>query len=182
MPDIATLFRPGLLEGVPVVAAGPVRPAIRSVLSSLGAEVRAVEVASDEDAPAEASGAHALVFDAAALFASGEGDELAPLRAAADGAWIAVRAVANAAWIEPKADGGKVIVIAPRPGDGPHASAARAAFENLSRTLSIEWSRYGIRTATLAPGDDTSDDDVAGLVAYLVSPGGDYFSGATLGR
>jgi hypothetical protein len=27
------------------------------------------------------------------------------------------------------------------------------------------------------PGDATSDDDVAQLVAYLASPAGDYFSG-----
>jgi citronellol/citronellal dehydrogenase len=72
------------------------------------------------------------------------------------------------------------VLLAPRPGDGTHAHAARAALENLSRTLSIEWSRYGIRTTTITPGPRTSDDEVAGIVAYLASPAGDYFSGARL--
>jgi NAD(P)-dependent dehydrogenase (short-subunit alcohol dehydrogenase family) len=177
----ATYFRPGLLEGVAVATAGPARDAIGAALRELRAEVRDVVVASDEDAPPEATGLHALVYDAAAPFASSDGaDELAPLRAAADGAWIATRAIANAAWIEPKVDGGKVVFVAPRPGDGVHAEAARAALENLARTLSIEWSRYGIRTTTITPGAATTDDEVAGLVAYLVSPAGDYFSGARL--
>ena len=45
------------------------------------------------------------------------------------------------------------------------------------------WARHAIRTAAVLPGDATSDDDVAQLVAYLASPAGDYFSGCafTLG-
>ncbi|HEX8122269.1 MAG TPA: hypothetical protein VF549_13490 [Solirubrobacteraceae bacterium] len=178
----ASYFRPGLLDGVAVAAAGPVREAIGATLRELGAQVRQLVVASDEDAPPEAAGLHALVYDAATPFAATDGaaDELAPLRAAADGAWIATRAVANAAWIQPGEPGGKVIFVAPRPGDGAHAEAARAALENLARTLSIEWSRYGIRTTTITPGAETADDAVAGGVAYLVSPAGDYYSGARL--
>jgi citronellol/citronellal dehydrogenase len=185
MPAASDLFRAGLLDGVAVALAGPARPEVAATLAALGADAREVEVASDEEAPPEAADVHALVFDAAAPFAAGgapgaSADELAPLRAAGDAAWIATRAVANAAWIEPKAPGGKVVLIAPRPGDGIHAAAARAALENLSRTLSIEWSRYGIRTTTITPADATSDADVANLVAYLVSRAGDYFSGARL--
>ncbi|HEX8207803.1 MAG TPA: hypothetical protein VF587_17185 [Solirubrobacteraceae bacterium] len=178
------MFRTGLLKDVAVAVTGPARPAITQRLQSLDADIRPLDVDSDEDAPPEAAGLHALVIDAAAPFAAAShaDDELAPLRAAGDGAWIATRAVANAAWIEPKAEGGKVVVVAPRPDDGPHAEAARAALENLSRTLSIEWARYGIRTATITPDESWSDDDVGDLVAYLVSPGGDYFSGARLGR
>ena len=177
------MFRPGLLTDTPVAVTGPARPAITRRLQALDADIRALDVDSDEEAPAEAVGLHALVVDAAAPFASasGDADELAPLRAAGDAAWIATRAIANAAWIEPKADGGKVILVAPRPGDGKHAEAARAALENLARTLSIEWARYGIRTTAITPGGDWSDEDVGDLVAYLVSPGGDYFSGARLG-
>ena len=79
----------------------------------------------------------------------------------------------------PFAFGGDGASFAVGPGD---AEAARAALENLARTLSIEWARYGIRTTALTPGAEWSDDDVGDLVAYLVSPGGDYFSGARLGR
>jgi NAD(P)-dependent dehydrogenase (short-subunit alcohol dehydrogenase family) len=178
------LFRGDLLEGVAIGLVGPGRGAIGDVLGGLGADVRVIEVVSDEEAPAGAEGVAALVVDAGVAFgdASGEeADELAPLRIAADRAWIATRAVANAAWIAPQAPGGKVIFVAPRPQDGVHAEAARAALENLARTLSIEWARYGIRTTTISPHQDWSDGDVANLVAYLVSPAGDYFSGARLG-
>ncbi|HEV3000672.1 MAG TPA: hypothetical protein VGW75_08025 [Solirubrobacteraceae bacterium] len=178
------MFRPGLLSGVAVALAGPARAAIERELAGLEADVRRVAPVSDEDAPPGASGAHALVVDAAAAFAAtaaaGDPDELAPLRAAADGAWVAIRSVANAAWIGPGEPGGKVVLVAPRPADGPHAEAARAALENLARTLSIEWARYGIRTTAIAPGRDTTDEDVARLVAYLVSEAGDYFSGTRL--
>ena len=73
--------------------------------------------------------------------------------------------------------GGKLVVLAPAPDAGPHAGAARAALENLARTLSIEWARHAIRTTTIAPGPRTRADDVAALVVYLGSPAGDYFSG-----
>lgn len=177
------MFRTGLLKDVPVAVTGPARPAITQRLQSLDADIRPLDVDSDDDAPPEAAGLHALVVDAAAAFAAattGDGDELGPLRAAGDGAWIATRAIANAAWIGPEAEGGKVILVAPRPADGMHAEAARAALENLARTLSIEWARYGIRTTAITPGPQTTDDEVGDLVAYLVSPGGDYFSGARL--
>lgn len=176
------MFRPGLLSGVAVALAGPARDALERTLADLGAEVRRVAPSSDEEAPPAAEGVHALVVDAATAFAAtaGDGDELAPLRAAADGAWVAIRAVANAAWIGPGAPGGKVVMVAPRPADGPHAEAARAAIENLARTLSIEWARHGIRTTAVTPGPRTPDADVARLVAYLVSEAGDYFSGARL--
>ena len=49
--------------------------------------------------------------------------------------------------------------------------------ENLARTLSIEWARYGIRTAALLPGDATDPGEVAELAAFLASRAGDYYSG-----
>ena len=50
--------------------------------------------------------------------------------------------------------GGKLLLIAPPPSDAG-AEAARAGIENLARTLSVEWARYGIRTAALLPGEAT---------------------------
>jgi citronellol/citronellal dehydrogenase len=90
-----------------------------------------------------------------------------------------VRPVANRAWIEPRRPG-RIVLVAPAPDAGAHAEAARAALENMARTLSIEWSRHGIRTVAITPGARTGPGEVADLVAYLASPGGDYFSGARL--
>jgi hypothetical protein len=84
-----------------------------------------------------------------------------------DTAFDATRDVANA-WIEAER-GGKVVFVAPRD-DAPQ----RAALENLARTLSIEWARYGITPTAILPG---SDEDVAELVAFLASPAGNYYSG-----
>ena len=75
--------------------------------------------------------------------------------------------------------GGKVLLLAPRPGDA-HRAAARSGLENLARTLGIEWARFGIRTVTVLPGAATSEEEVAQLVAYLASPAGDYFSGCAI--
>jgi len=183
--DVLELLRPGLLDGVPVALAGPVRAPVADALARLGADLRPLDAdLADEpatEAAAEAAGpVGSLVVDAGALFASAAAadDELAPLRAAADLSWSAARAVANAAWIG--GPGGKLVVLAPAPGDGAHAEAARAALENLARTLSIEWSRHAIRTTTITPGEATTPAHLAGLVAYLVSPAGDYFSGCRL--
>lgn len=182
------LLRPGLLDGLRVVLAGPARDELAGTLGALGAETCALgaelgdEAAVEAAAASPAPGAHAVVIDAAARFVAtpDAGDELAALRAATDGAWTATRAVANRAWIGPQAEGGKVVLVAPPPDAGPHAAAARSALENLARTLSIEWSRYGIRITTITPGRATSVAEVAALVAYLVSPAGDYSTGCRL--
>jgi citronellol/citronellal dehydrogenase len=106
--------------------------------------------------------------------------------------------------------GGKIVNVTLSPHHGlpgmAHSSAARAAVENPTRVLSIEWARFGIRLTALAAGHFATDtlmtkypkqvvDGVAGtvplgrlgteeefawLVAYLASPAGDYFSGAIL--
>ena len=87
-----------------------------------------------------------------------------------------------------------------------HASAARAAVENLAAGLALEWSRYGIRTICLAPGTIATDavldgypaddverwergvplgrlgrpDEVSGLLCALASPLGSYVTGTTI--
>ncbi len=71
--------------------------------------------------------------------------------------------------------GAQLVLVAP-----PEGEAARAALENLARTLSIEWARFGIRTVCVAPGPSTPDAALADVVAYLLSPAGDYFSGCRL--
>jgi NAD(P)-dependent dehydrogenase (short-subunit alcohol dehydrogenase family) len=183
--DAAQLLRAGLLEGVAVALADPVRPAIARPLARLGAELRPVGADAVEPGdgapPAVAAPVDALVVDAAARFAAADAaaDRLAPLRAALDGTWAAARAVADAAWIGPGRPG-RLVLLAPEPTAGPHAAAAADALENLARTLSIEWARFGIRTVAIAPGGRTSADELAALVAYLLSPAGDYVSGCRL--
>ena len=106
--------------------------------------------------------------------------------------------------------GGKIVNVTLSPHHGlpgmAHSSAARAAVENLTRVLSIEWARFGIRLTALAAGHFATDtlmtkypkpvvegvagtvplgrlgteEEFAWLVAYLASPAGDYFSGAML--
>ena len=108
------------------------------------------------------------------------------------------------------AAGGKIVNVTLSPHHGlpgmAHSSAARAAVENLTRVLSIEWARFGIRLTALAAGHFATDtlmtkypkpvvegvaetvplgrlgteEEFAWLVAYLARPAGDYFSGAVL--
>ena len=103
-----------------------------------------------------------------------DGASLAGPRDVLDGAWLALRPEARA-MIEAEV-GGKLLLVAPPPSDAG-AEAARAGMENLARTLSVEWARYGIRTAALLPGEETTPDEVAELAAFLASKAGDYFSG-----
>lgn len=187
--DALSLLRPGLLTGVPVALAGPARGALVAGLRGLGADLRPLDAdLADEEATVAAAAAvgrvDALVVDAGARFlaaadAAETSDELAALRAAADGAWSAARTVANAAFID-SARPGKLLFLAPAPDAGLHAHAARTALENLARTTSIEWARFGIRTVTITPSPTTRDDELTALTAYLLSPAGDYFSGTRL--
>jgi citronellol/citronellal dehydrogenase len=87
-----------------------------------------------------------------------------------------------------------------------HTGAARAAVENMMRTLSVEWARFQVKLVAIAVGQfDTetlrtkypkavvdnvantvplgrlgTEEEMAWLVAYLASPAGDFFSGCVL--
>jgi citronellol/citronellal dehydrogenase len=130
------------------------------------------------------------------------------LRLNVEGTWLMTHAVATKAMIPSR--GGKIVNVTLSPHHGlpgmAHSSAARAAVENLTRVLSIEWARFDIKLAALAAGHfDTetlrtkypkpvvegvastvplgrlgTEDEIAWAVAYLASPAGDYYSGAIL--
>jgi citronellol/citronellal dehydrogenase len=136
------------------------------------------------------------------------------IRLNVEGTWLMTHAVATRAMMVEDADGrprgGKIVNVTLSPHHGlpgmAHSSAARAAVENLTRVLSIEWARFGIRLTALAAGHFAtetlrtkypkplvegvagtvplgrlgSEQEFAWLVAFLASPGGDYFSGAIL--
>ena len=174
------LLRPGLLDGVAVCVAGAggYAGAVAAAGSRLGAAVSRLPVdpAGEEPSLAEIPAVDQLVWDGAGAF--GDGGGVDALRAALDGGWLAIRPVANRDFI-PEARGGRIVLLAPLPGDA-HAAAARAGLENLARTLSIEWSRFGIRTVAIVPGAATTPETVAELCAFLASPAGDYHSGSVL--
>jgi hypothetical protein len=166
----AEVLRAGLLAGIRVAVAGEgeLGRAVAARAGALGAHV--------ESSPDDSSPVDVLVWDGAAAFSSGPGVE--GVRAALDGAWLAVRAVAVESWIA-RGVGGLIVLLAPPPGDA-HAEAARAGLENLARTLSIEWSRFAIRPVAILPGERTAAGEVAEVAAYLASRAGGYFSGCAL--
>jgi citronellol/citronellal dehydrogenase len=136
------------------------------------------------------------------------------IRLNVEGTWLMTHAVATKAMIPSGRDGhprgGKIVNVTLSPHHGlpgmAHSSAARAAVENLTRVLSIEWARFGIRLTALAAGHFATEtlmtkypkqvvegvagtvplqrlgteEEFAWLVAYLASPAGDYLSGAVL--
>ena len=70
------------------------------------------------------------------------------------GTWLMSHAAATKAFIP--GDGGKILSVTLSPHNGMpgmvHSGAARAAVENMMRTLAIEWSRFGITTCSIAAG------------------------------
>ena len=124
------------------------------------------------------------------------------------GTWLMSHAAATKAFIP--AERGKILSVTLSPHNGMpgmvHSGAARAAVENMMRTLAIEWSRFGITTCAIAAGHFATDtlltkyprevvenvantiplgrtgrpEEVAWLLAYLASPAGDYYSGTTI--
>ncbi len=175
-----TVLRPELLAGTAIALAGRVPAVVRDALTSAGATVEEFEPGLDEEraegwARARAP-LHALVFDSRRAFGAGGADAL---RTALEQAWTSTRALANGSFI-PSGRGAKIVLLAPPLGAGDHAGAARSALENLARTLSVEWARYGVTVTAVMPGDGTSDRQLAELVGFLASPAGSYFSGCRL--
>lgn len=177
------LLRDRLLAGRRIAAAGLVNHAVADALGGLGAGLERLDV--DKLSPEEARAGewarqrrplHALVYCADDAFAEGGQDGL---DATLEHAWAAVREVAVGALIGETA--GKLVLIGPRPNAGPLAGAARAGLENLVRTVSVEWARHGVTAVMIAPGPSTTDEELAVLVCFLVSEGGDYLSGCRLG-
>ncbi len=165
-----SLFRAGLLDGVRVTVAGHQGGPLPESLRALGASVEAI----GEGRKGGGAGApHALVVDHATAL---PGDASDGLRELLDALWVPIEQIAAGAMI-PSGEPGKVVLIAPPPGVGIHAVAAAAGIVNLARTLSVEWARHRITVTALTPADHTSAAQLADLVAYLLSPGGDYFSG-----
>ncbi|HEX4437814.1 MAG TPA: hypothetical protein VH061_13570 [Solirubrobacteraceae bacterium] len=191
--DVSELLRGGLLEGAAIVLAGAPGSrdgAIGSALSELGGTVADVVLTAGEgpeveeqlateamgDALKRLGSLHTLVIDGASLFGAGEGREA--LMGCLAAAWNAARAAVQLAFL-PGESGGRIVLVAPADG-AEHATAAASGLENLARTLSIEWARYGITTVAVAPGRDTRPEDLATVVAYLASPAGAYFSGCLM--
>jgi NAD(P)-dependent dehydrogenase (short-subunit alcohol dehydrogenase family) len=178
-----TVLRHSLLQGRAIALSGAVPDDVADGLASLGARIEQIDgeaqLGEGEERVGDWARARApldaVVYDAGGAF-DGGGDRA--LRAALEGAWVAVREVATGALIP--GGGGKVLLISPRPDAGGFAEAARAALENLARTLSVEWARYGVSAAMIAPGSATSDEQLAELVSFLVSEAGAYVSGCRL--
>ena len=125
-----------------------------------------------------------------------------------NGTWLMSHAAATRAFIPQ--EGGKIVSVTLSPHNGMpgmvHSGAARAAVENMMRTLAIEWSRFGIKTCALAAGQFATEtfltkypaavqehvarsvplgrtgraEEIAWMVAYLASPAGDFVSGTTI--
>jgi NAD(P)-dependent dehydrogenase (short-subunit alcohol dehydrogenase family) len=161
-----TALRKGLLEGQSVVLVDDVPASVDELLSSLGANLAALSEP-DEERMLERARAAAPVNS----IVCSSGAELEGI----ERAWIAIRAIASGALIP--AGAGRIVLLAPGAAASPHACAVRAALENLARTLSVEWARYGITTTTIWPRSGTQEGELAELVAYLCSPAGAYFSG-----
>lgn len=165
-----------LTVALPAAAAGAGGPALeQETVAVEGAVARALE---------RLGAVELLVLDASSLFAARtEASAREALVGCLDATWSLTRAVAMGAFIGRQASG-RMIYVAParEPGRGSaeYVDATCAALENLTRTLSIEWARYGITAVTIAPGASTAAGEIAALVAYLASPAGAYFSGCLL--
>jgi hypothetical protein len=155
---------------------------LAGALAARGADVHRIALSDAlEDEPMSARAralATAAPIASVVIDAAGESAG-SPLRECVDASWIALRALVAECFLA-TGRGGKAILVCPRPDRGAHAAAAAAALENIARTTSIEWARADVRVTAVAPSAGAARGDLAALVAYLCSPGGDYFSGARL--
>jgi NAD(P)-dependent dehydrogenase (short-subunit alcohol dehydrogenase family) len=182
---VPSVLRDGLLDGRAIAIAGGSMETLRAQLERLGARVERVPadagLGEDDERVGEWARANApldaIVYDAGPAFGAGGEQALAD---SLECAWVAVREVANGALIPDLGRAGKVVLLGPRPAAGPLAESARAGLENLARTLSVEWARFAVTAAMVAPGAATSDEELAELVCFLVSPAGEYLTGCRL--
>lgn len=124
------------------------------------------------------------------------------------GTWLMSHAAASKAFIPQES--GAIINVTLSPHNGMpgmvHSGAARAAVENMTKTLSIEWSRFNIRTCAIAAGQFATDtfvnkypkeivdvvhntiplgrvgesEEMGWLVAFLASDAGAFHSGSVI--
>ncbi len=124
------------------------------------------------------------------------------------GTWLMTHAAATKAFIPQES--GSVLSITLSPHGGMpgmvHSGAARAAVENMMKTLATEWSRFGIRTCAIAAGQFATDtfvnkypkeivegvhrsipmgrvgesEEMAWLLAFLASDAGAFHSGSVI--
>jgi citronellol/citronellal dehydrogenase len=124
------------------------------------------------------------------------------------GTWQMTHAAATKAFIPQRS--GKVVSVTLSPHNGmpgmAHSGAARAAVENMMRTLAIEWARFDVKLCAVAAGQfDTevirtkypkevsenvartiplqrlgTPQEMAWMIAYLASPAGDFLSGCVI--
>jgi len=101
-------------------------------------------------------------------------------RLSVEAVWNLTREVATRSMIPNR--GGLLVFLAFSPRRGipgmVHATAARAAIENLACGLALEWSRYGIRSVAVAPGSILTE----GLEQYSDEAIGEWEQGVPLGR
>lgn len=178
-----SLLRRDLLDGARIAVADGMPGEVEQALAGLGGQLERLDVSqlpADEERVGEWARAraplHGLVVFAAPSFGQG-GPEA--LTGTLDRIWATVREVAVGALIEAEHPG-KLVLVAPPSDAGPLAGAARAGLENLTRTLSVEWARYGLTAAMVAPGPGTTDKQLATLIAFLLSKAGGYLSGCLL--
>jgi citronellol/citronellal dehydrogenase len=128
-------------------------------------------------------------------------------RLAIDGAWELTREVATRSMI-PRG-GGLIVFLGFSPRRGipgfAHATAARAALENLAQGLALEWSRHSIRAVCVVVGNVDTEGlagygpkvleasrrqvplgrlgephEVGETIAFLATAGGAYITGSTV--
>lgn len=124
------------------------------------------------------------------------------------GTWLMTHAAATKAFI-PQGSGSVLSITLSPHGGMPgmvHSGAARAAVENMMKTLATEWSRFGIRTCAIAAGQFATDtfvnkypkeivegvhksipmgrvgesEEMAWLLAFLASDAGAFHSGSVI--
>lgn len=128
-------------------------------------------------------------------------------RLSLEAVWNVTREVATRSMIPNRS--GLIVFMAFSPRRGipgmVHATATRAAVENLAAGLALEWSRYGIRSVAVAPGCIQTEgleqypqgaileweqgvplgrlgqpDEIADVITFLATPAARYVTGTTI--